>query len=369
MKLHTLPRAAMSVAAVAAVLALGATADVTLPTTAHAAAGVQLSAADTDTDTDPVVAEKSTLISAGEGGFLYQAKGGSGYLWHKIGNSDQEAVPALDGVPLASIAGAREEYDRVGYTSTNADGTTQATWVNISDGRQLGFTVPSGYQNPQLVNGVVVATVPAADGSGTPTYRIARNVSQPAPLDYPIALPAGATAESTPVILALYNTHFVIRWQQNGQAAYGYVDEITGAVSVLPVTGEASSFGVTSDWISWYSHQGTPGVRFLKADYPGALPGVLPLDTQSATSDVTVLMVGNNFVWYEGASGPLHLVPLVGPETPRTLVANAEQLMPSRDSDLYAIGTDADGNRAIYQITVDGSELVFSYPMQQLPAD
>ncbi|MFG1805616.1 FG-GAP repeat domain-containing protein [Streptomyces sp. NPDC049040] len=354
MKRQALVRTAVSVTTVTAALTLGLGAAGGLAGQAYAAGAAEVRIPATDYAADPSV----SLVATTFDGELFQVEGTAGYLWTDNANGATKAVPALDGVPRSSISTMYDAYNRVAYSGTGSDGSTTITLVTVTTGAQTTLTVPSEDENPVAQGGFAVATRTAEDGSRE--YRIVRTVDGKLS-DYPVLLPDGATAEAAPVVLSGSNTHFVLRWQQDGQAAYGIVDEITGTVRALPVTGEASSFVLSDSWVSWFSRQDTAGVRVMAAGNPSATPSLVPITPQSATSDVHAFMVGSNVVWYDEQGGPLHLEPLAGADTARVVLPEVEQALPGRDGGIIVLGRNAAGVRGIHQLIVDGSGLAGAY--------
>ena len=346
-------------AVVAAAMAFGGMA-VVVPGAAHAAGGgeVVLPAPQAMAD------RGADIVATGADGVLMQEEGTAGYVFVSTANSQVTPEPALNGIPRSAFFGTSMQWDRVAYTTTDAAGATQVVLQYLTDGSKYVVTLPDGYTHPQVAaNGLVVAS--RATDSGY-EYRIVRVVNG-TEQDLTVALPAGATGEATTPVLAGYGTQFTMRWQQDGQAAYGIVDGLTGAVQVLPVTGPASSFQMTSAWTLWFSRQGTVGVRTLPHGSTSPDPRITPTATTSDTSDVHAFAVGDNIAWYEGPHGPLHLEPLRGSETRRVVLADAEQGRQTPEGGLIVVGRSTNGTRGLHHLTVDGSGLVFDGTLQTLP--
>ncbi|WP_225849799.1 VCBS repeat-containing protein [Streptomyces sp. HPF1205] len=314
---------------------------------------------------DAVVDLPATLLAAGPQGFLEQEQGTTGYQWISNANSSATHVAALDGVPADAIFRGSDPYNRVAYATTDGTGATQIVWYWTSDGTRITLTVPSGYLHPQVSGGAVLAAKPLGDG--TYEYHLLRKSGGDTVQDTAVALPAGASAEAAPVIVAADDLKFIVRYQRSGQAAYGVVDAIAGTLQPLPVTGEASGFSMTSSWVTWFSRQGTAGVRVLPSGNLAATPRIVPVTTQSGTSAVSAFTVGDNVLWYEGAHGPLRLYPLSGAETARQVLPDAEQGLQQTDGSLALIGKAADGSRALYDVFLGGDGLVQALPRHGLP--
>ncbi|MFE7392179.1 FlgD immunoglobulin-like domain containing protein [Streptomyces sp. NPDC057582] len=344
--------------AIAAVLAAGLT--TVLPATAHAAEAIELLIPAPDAYSDGT----QTLLATGSQGILHRE--GGGYLWTTTYNRTTKPVPALDGVPQDAIVPTHDEFDRVIYTKPREDGGTDVVRVGIED---PGFTntisLPAGYLNPRVANGWVLATVD--QGDGTYQLRVARGGN---PANDPVVqLPAGATTGAEPVLLGAYSNQLVIGYRTaDGTPGYGILTAYNGRVAPLAVTGEASSFRITQNTVSWFSRSGEPGVRVMPLGSTAA-PSIVPLATQSPDSEVTSFVVGDNVLWYEGDGGRLRLTPLAGAETERTLLSDVEQafLRSEGSGSLVVVGKDADGNRAVHLFSVDGLGLVADLPLRKVP--
>ncbi|OAR23257.1 hypothetical protein A8W25_27565 [Streptomyces sp. ERV7] len=341
------------------VLALASSAVLTAPATAQAAdpSGVLIPAPDAYADL------ADTLLSTSNNGVLHQEEGSASYLWTNTYNRQTVPVTALDGVPRAAIFTQHDEYDRAAYATT-VDGTTTITLVNVEKNTRTDLTLPQGYSHPRMSGGFVLATRATEDGGHD--LRVLRPSGASTPYDVAVRLPAGATAEAEPVLYGGESTSLVIRYRVGSTYGYGVLNGISGAVSALPVTGEASSFRITRDVITWFTRQGGQGVRVLSRTTPGGPPKVLELPLKSADSEVTSYVVGRNVLWSEGAKGALNLTPIDGAESPRVLLTEFEQGLERSDSMLTALGRTADGTRAIHLFTVDGSGLVFDLPLRVL---
>ncbi|WP_392958154.1 FlgD immunoglobulin-like domain containing protein [Streptomyces sp. LN245] len=351
-------RRGATAAAIAAVLAVGSA--TLLPTTAHAAdaAEVRISAPDAYGD------GTETVLATGSQGVLHRED--SGYLWTTTYNRTTKSVPELDGVPQDAIVRTHDDVNRVTYTRPREDGGTDIVRVGIEDpGFTSTISVPAGYLNPRVANGWVLATVD--QGDGTHQLRVARGG---APASDPVVqLPAGATTGAEPVLLGAYSNQLVIGYTTaDGTQGYGVLTAYNGKVTPLPVTGEAGSFRITQNTVSWFSRSGEPGVRIMPRGSTAA-PRIVPLTTQAPDSEVTSFLVGDNVLWHEGADGPLHLTPFAGAETERTLLRHVEQayLRAEGSGSLVVLGKDADGKRAVHLFSVDGLGLVGDLPLREVP--
>lgn len=348
-------RARAAGAVVAAAMAFGGTA-VVVPGAAHADTGVVVPAPQAAVD------RAADIVATGPDGVLMQEEGTAGYVWVSTANGQVTPEPALDGIPRSAFFGTSMPWDRVAYSTTDADGATQVVLRYLTDGSTSVVTLPDGYTHPQVANGFVVASRDTGSGYEYHILRIVGGTQQ----DLTVTLPAGATGEVSTPVLAAYETQFIVRWQQNGQAAYGIVDGLTGAVRALPVTGPASGFQMTSAWTLWFSRQGTVGVRTLPHTSTSGDPRITPLTTTSDSSDVHAFAVGDNIAWYEGPHGPLRLEPLQGNDTRRVVLTDAERGMQTPDGRLIVIGRAADGTRGLHDLVVNGNGVVFDGSLRTL---
>lgn len=350
-----------AVATVATVLALTAGTAVALLSPAHAddAAGVAIAAPDADVDRQVRVLASSRL------GVLYQEEGTDGYVWSETG----KVVTALDGVPPEAIVNQFDYDNRVAYVTTGADGSTKISLLDLDDGTTRGFTLPSGYEHPQLSGGFVLVSRKLAGGSYE--LRVVRPNTTGGMYDVQVQLPVGATAEAEPEILARDNREFVIRYQKDGQAAYGIVDGVYGGVTPLQVTGTASSFRLTDDWVSWFTREGEDGIRIRARSSAGGVPGIRTVATESEDSEVTSFVVGNNLLWYEGSGGsggsvtPLHTLTLGG--EPGVALADVEQAFQTGESVTVVGRVAAGGPRALSLLSKDGNGAVSAWTMHTVP--
>ncbi|MFF5014727.1 FG-GAP repeat domain-containing protein [Streptomyces sp. NPDC001165] len=219
---HRLTRAGS--ASVTVATALVTTAGLASPLVASAYAvttGVTIAAPDADVD------RRFTVVASGRLGVLYQQEGTDGYVW----SSSRKVVPALGGVPAKSILDTYDYDNRVVYSTTADDGSITITAYNLETGYTYSFQLPSGYQHPHMSSGFALASHQLDDG--TYEYRIVRPNGSGGVYDTQVQLPAGATAEAEPKILATVDggADFVIRYQKDGRAAYGTV-KVTGAAAV-----------------------------------------------------------------------------------------------------------------------------------------
>ncbi|GGM16544.1 hypothetical protein GCM10010129_70890 [Streptomyces fumigatiscleroticus] len=309
--------------------------------------------------------ERNTLRTAtGANGVLHRENGG--YLWTTTYNRTTKSVPALDGVPQDAIVRTHDGYNRVMYTRTREDGGTDVVRIGVEDSSLTStVSLPAGYLDPRIANGWVLATVD--QGDGTYQLRVARG-GDPAS-DPVVQLPVGATTGAEPELLGACSNQLLIGYRTaDGTPGYGILTAYNGQVAPLPVTGDASSFRITQNTVSWFSRDGEPGVRVMERGSTAA-PRVVPLATRSADSEVTSFVVGDNVLWYEGDGGPLPLTPFAGAETERTLLSDVEQtfLQAEGSGALIALGKDADGDRAVHSFSVDGSGLVFDLPLRTVP--
>ncbi|AJP05362.1 hypothetical protein TU94_32065 [Streptomyces cyaneogriseus subsp. noncyanogenus] len=348
----------VAAAAVAAVIASGLA--TVLPATAHAAGTGEVLVPAPDAYGEGT----ETVLATGSQGVLHRE--GGGYLWTTTYNRTTKAVPALDGVPQDAIVRTHDEFNRAIYTRPRADGGTDVVRVGIEDAAFTGTTsLPAAYLNPRFAGGWTLATVD--QGDGTYQLRVARG-GDPAN-DPVVQLPAGATTGAEPVLFGSYSNQLVIGWRNaDGTPGHGVLTAYNGKVVPLPVTGEASSFRITQNTVSWFSRDGEPGVRVMPRGSTAA-PRVVPLATRSADSEVTSYVVGDNVLWYEGDGGPLHLTPFAGAETERILLSDVEQafLRAEGEGSLVALGKDPDGKRAVHLFHVNGLELVSDLPLRQVP--
>ncbi|MEU6104005.1 FlgD immunoglobulin-like domain containing protein [Streptomyces flaveolus] len=351
-------RRTTTAAAVAAVLAAGLT--TVLPATAHAAEANEVLIPAPDAYGEGT----ETVLATGAQGVLHRE--GGGYLWTTTYNSTTKPVPELDGVPQDAVVRGHDGFNRVVYTKPREDGGTDVVRIGIEDPANTStIKVPAGYLNPRIGNGWVLATVDRGDGSYQ--LRVARG-GDPAS-DPVVQLPAGATTGAEPMLLGAYDNQLLIGYRTaDGTQGYGTLTAYNGRVVPLPVTGEASSFRITQTTVSWFSREGTPGVRVMPRGSTAA-PRIVPLATQTPESRVTSFVVGDNVLWYEGDGGPLHLTPFAGAETERNLLSDVEQafLRAEGTGSLVVLGKDADGKRAVHHFSVDGSGLVFDLPLRQVP--
>ncbi|MFG3344247.1 FlgD immunoglobulin-like domain containing protein [Streptomyces sp. NPDC048018] len=355
-------RRTATAAAVAVVLAAGSA--VVLPATAHAAeaaeaAEVRIPAPDAYGD------GPETLLATGSQGVLHRE--GGGYLWTNTYNAATKPVPELDGVPEGAIVQGHDEFNRVIHTRPREDGGTDVVRIGVEDpGFTRTTTLPAGYLNPRIANGWVLATVDRGDG--TYQLRVARGGDPAA--DPVVQLPAGATTGAEPVLLGAQSNRLVIGYRSaDGTPGYGILTAYNGTVEPLPVSGEASGFRITQDTVSWFTRDGQPGVRVMARADMSAAPRVVPLATQSADSEVTAFVVGDNVLWREGDGGPLRLTPFAGAEAERTLLSDVETtfLRSEGGGSLVALGKNAEGRRAIHHFSVDGSGLVFDLLLREVP--
>ncbi|MFI0747137.1 FG-GAP repeat domain-containing protein, partial [Streptomyces sp. NPDC021224] len=354
MKRHQLVRAAV---AVTAVFSLGAGSALAVCGHAYAAGAADVRIPAVDATGDPAV----SLVATGFDGELFQVEGTAGYQWTGNANGATKAVPALDGVPVSAITAGYESNNRIGYSSADADGSTRFTLLTVTTGTLTSFTVPAEDAHPVLGGGAALATRTAEDGSRE--YRIVRPVEGTLS-DIPVQLPAGAVADEAPAVLAALDISAVVRWQQDGAAAYGIVNEITGKVQVLPVTGEASSFALSGDTVSWYTAQGTPAVHMMALGSTTA-PRVVAVAPRPG-AEVRAFTVGTHVVWNDTPGGPLHVEPAVPGESAQDVLPVAEQVLPGRDG-LIVVGRDASGVRGIYQVFTDGTGTVVTYVRHTVP--
>ncbi|WP_406447338.1 hypothetical protein OG782_00940 [Streptomyces sp. NBC_00876] len=345
-------------AAVAAVLAAGLT--TVLPATAHAAEAIEVAIPAPDAYGDGA----ETVLATGSQGTLHR-EGGS-YLWTTTYNRTTKPVPALDGVPQDAVVRTHDEFNRVVYTRPREDGGTDVVRVGIEDpGFTSTISLPAGYLNPRVANGWVLATVD--QGDGTYQLRVARGGDPSS--DPVVQLPAGAGTGAEPVLLGAYSNQLVIGYRTaDGTPGYGILTAYNGRVAPLPVTGDAGSFRITQNTVSWFSRSGEPGVRVMPLG-GAAAPRIVPLATQSSDSKVTSFVVGDNVLWYEGEGGPLRLTPFGGADAGRTLLGDVEQafLRSEGSGSLVVLGKDADGRRAVHLFSVDGLGLVADLPLREVP--
>ncbi|MFD9484350.1 hypothetical protein ACFWBX_10155 [Streptomyces sp. NPDC059991] len=304
-----------------------------------------------------------TLLSTSNNGVLHQEEGAASYLWTNTYNRRTVPVTALDGVDREAILTQHDEYDRAAYATTVGDATT-VTLVNVEKNTKTDLTLPQGYTHPRISGGFVLATRATEDGGYD--LRVLRPSGTSTPYDIAVRLPAGAVAEAEPVLFGGESTSLVIRYRIGSTYGYGILNGISGAVSALPVTGEASSFRITRDVVTWFTRQGGQGVRVLSRERPGDAPKVVELALKSDDSEVTAYVVGRNVLWTEGRKSALKLTPIDGAETSRVLLTEFEQGLERSDSMLTALGRTVDGARAIHLFTVDGSGLVLDVPLRVL---
>ncbi|GGT00544.1 hypothetical protein GCM10010254_20810 [Streptomyces chromofuscus] len=321
---------------------------------AHAvAAGVAIPAPDADVDRGVEV------LASTRNGVLYQEEGTDGYVWSDTG----QAVTALNGVPAQSIFLTHDDYDRVAYSTTGADGSTGIVLLTLSEGTTRTLTLPSGYEHPRLSGGSVLVSRQLGDGSYE--YRVLRPNSTGGFYDVQVRLPAGATAEAEPEILASDGVEFIVRYQRDGRAAYGIVSGVYGTVTVLQVTGAASSFRLTDAWVSWYTREGEDGIRIRARSSAGGTPGVRTVPTSSEDSEVTSFVVGDNLLWYEGSGGVLHTLSLGGESG--VALADVEWAVQTGESVSVVGRATAGGTRAIHRLTQDGNGAVAATPLHSVP--
>ncbi|OXY91721.1 FG-GAP-like repeat-containing protein [Streptomyces diastatochromogenes] len=352
---HRLTRAGSAVATVAT--ALVTTAGLAAPLIAPAyavTAEVKIAAPDAD------VARRISVVASGRLGVLYQQEGTDGYLW----SSTRKAVPALDGVPAQSFFDTYDYDNRVFYSTTADDGSTAITAYNLETGYTYSFKLPSGYRHPQMSGGFALASNQLADG--TYEYRVVRPNGSGGVYDTQVQLPADATAEAEPQILATADggADFVVRYQKDGRAAYGIVNALSGAVTALQVTGPASSFRLTRSWVSWYTREDGAGIRIRARASAGESPGVRTVPTSSPDSDVTSFVVGSNSLWYEGSGGALHNLSLPADADP--VLADVEQAWQTGESVAVIGRATADGPRSLYFLADDGNGGVSVTPWQTI---
>ncbi|MFJ1972906.1 FG-GAP-like repeat-containing protein [Streptomyces sp. NPDC087903] len=352
---HGLTRAGSAVTATALALTGGVAVSLLAPASATAApAAVVIPAPGAGVDGEV------ELLAGSHLGALYQEEGTSGYVWSRTG----KVVTALDGVPAESIVPMYDYDNRVAYTTVGDDGRTTIVLLDLDDSTSRTMTLPAGYSKPQMSGGFVLVSAELEDGSHE--YRIVRTTTSGSMYEVPVRLPAGASAEAEPEILARDNAEFVVRYQQDGRAAYGIVDGVDGSVQALQVTGPANSFRLTSAWVSWFTREGEDGIRLRARSSPGGTPGIRPVTTQSPDSEVTSFVVGDNLLWYEGSGGTLHKQSLDG-EPAGTALADVEQIMQTGDA-VTAVGrVTADGTRAILHLSQDGTGAVFVNTLHVVP--
>ncbi|MFI2413675.1 FlgD immunoglobulin-like domain containing protein [Streptomyces sp. NPDC018947] len=351
-------RRTTTAAAVAAVLAAGLT--TVLPATAHAAEASEVLVPAPDAYGEGTL----TVLATGAQGVLHREAGE--YLWTTTYNSTTKPVPELDGVPEDAVVRGHDGFNRVVYTRPREDGGTDVVRIGVEDPANTSTVkVPAGYLNPRVANGWVLATVDRGDG--TYQLRVARG-GDPAS-DPVVQLPAGATTGAEPVLLGAFDNQLLIGYRTgDGTQGYGTLTAYNGKVVPLPVTGEASSFRITQTTVSWFSREGTPGVRVMPRGSTAA-PRIVPLPTQSPDSRVTSFVVGDNVLWYEGDGGPLHLTPFAGADTERTLLADVEQafLRAEGTGSLVVLGKAADGRRAVHHFSANSLGLVADLNLRQVP--
>ncbi|MFF8726922.1 FG-GAP-like repeat-containing protein [Streptomyces sp. NPDC015171] len=342
--------------AAAVTTALVVTAGLALPALAPAYAvtgGVTITAPDADAD------RRLTVVTSTRLGAVYQEEGTDGYVWAGSG----KAVPGLAGVPAASIFFTSDYDNWVFYSATADDGRTRVVRLKLDTGATSALTLPEGYQHPQVSDGFVLAVQQLSDG--TRAYRVVRGTDSGTVYDVPVRLPEGATAEAEPEILTGEGTDLVVRYQQDGRAAYGIVDAISGKVTPLQVTGPASSFRLDRSWVSWYTREGGAGVRIRARASAGGAPGVRTVPTSAPDSEVTSFLVGDYLLWYEGSGGPLRNLSL-GPDTPPVL-ADVERAW-QFGNELTVLGrATPDGPRTLFSVAVDGNGDVAATPRHTLP--
>ncbi|MET8568997.1 FlgD immunoglobulin-like domain containing protein [Streptomyces sp. NPDC004783] len=351
-------RRTTTAAAVAAVLAAGLT--TVLPATAHAAEASEVLVPAPDAYGEGTL----TVLATGAQGVLHREAGE--YLWTTTYNSTTKPVPELDGVPEDAVVRGHDGFNRVVYTRPREDGGTDVVRIGVEDPANTSTVkVPAGYLNPRVANGWVLATVDRGDG--TYQLRVARG-GDPAS-DPVVQLPAGATTGAEPVLLGAFDNQLLIGYRTaDGTQGYGTLTAYNGKVVPLPVTGEASSFRITQTTVSWFSREGTPGVRVMPRGSTAA-PRIVPLPTQSPDSRVTSFVVGDNVLWYKGDGGPLHLTPFAGADTERTLLADVEQafLRAEGTGSLVVLGKAADGRRAVHHFSANSLGLVADLNLRQVP--
>ncbi|WP_141726103.1 flagellar hook assembly protein FlgD, partial [Actinacidiphila rubida] len=315
---------------------------------------------------DAIVPRDVSIVASGQDGVLEQEDGTAGYAWISTANGQVTHVAALDGVPRDAIFTQGADADEVVYT-TDADGPTQIVWVNVTDGSEDRLTLPDGYLHPHVERHAVLVSQKLDDG--TYQYRIVRPVSGGTDSDVVVPLPPGATGDADPVILAATGVDVVVGYQQDGHRAYGLVNLVQNTVVALPAESDASGFSMTGAWITWFSRQGTPGVRYLAPGSVGATTaaGVREATPASATDDVHTFQAGDNILWYEGDHGPLHLIPILGRETVRVVFADVTQAVQEPKGALDVLSQAADGTRTVYHLSVDGSGLVSDMELRVLP--
>ncbi|WP_268249484.1 FG-GAP-like repeat-containing protein [Streptomyces poonensis] len=321
-----------------------------VPTAGTTAVGNDVAIPVPDTDVD----RRISVLASTRIGVLYQEEGTDGYVWSQTG----KVVPALDGVPAEDIVDTHDEYDRIAYRTTGADGRTTFVWYWLNDGIKRTMTVPSGYENPRLSSGFVVVSHRLEDGSYE--YRVLRGNGTGGAYDVLVRLPEGATAEAAPEVLAHDGNDLVIRYQKDGQAAYGIVNGISGAVQPLQATGAASSFRLTDSWVTWFTREGEDGIRIRARSSAGGAPGIRAVPTTSEDSEVLTFMTGDHLLWWEGPGSPLYTKPLSGGE-PKVAVAEAERVAQAGEN-VTAVGRAvAGGPRALYDLYPDGTGALFVF--------
>ncbi|MEU2065231.1 FG-GAP-like repeat-containing protein [Streptomyces sp. NPDC013455] len=339
--------------AAAITTALGVTAGLVLPALAPAPAyavtgGVTIAAPDADVD------RRLTVVTSARLGAVYQEEGTDGYVWVGSGKT----VPALRGVPPESFFFTSDYDNWVFYRTTADDGRTRVVRLKLDDGTSSALTLPGGYEHARVSNGLVLASRQLDDG--TREYRVVRGRDGGTVYDVPVHLPAGATAETEPEILAGEGVDFIVRYRQDGRAAYGIVNGISGAVTPLQVTGPASSFRMNRSWVSWYTREGEAGIRIRARSSAGGAPGVRTVPTSAPDAEVTSFLVGDHLLWYEGSGGPLYNLTL-GPDAAPVL-ADVEGAWQFGD-ELTVLGRAApDGPRTLYFVSVDGNGKVAATP-------
>ncbi|WP_405724945.1 FG-GAP-like repeat-containing protein [Streptomyces sp. NBC_01537] len=299
------------------------------------------------------------ILASGLNGVLYQEEGTAGYLWTNTSNSGTKTVTALAGVEPEAIVSGYDAYNRVGYWSTAEDGSAVITWLWMENSNPAQtLTVPSGYENPQASGGFVVASHALEDGSRE--LRVLRGGGA-TPYDVQVQLPAGAEAGAEPEVLAGEGTDLILGYRQDGKPAYAIVSGITGAVRVLPVTGTASNFRMTTGRVSWFSREGadgTTGFRVLSRTGTSTTPAITPVTPQSEDSEIHSYLVGANVLWYEGSHGPLQ---------GSSVLADVDQAFQHGSGAMLAVGrATADGTRAIHYLSVDGNGEISDYSLHTL---
>ncbi|MBY8877296.1 FG-GAP-like repeat-containing protein [Actinacidiphila acidipaludis] len=315
---------------------------------------------------DAVVPRDVSIVAAGQDGVLEQEDGTAGYSWISTANRQVKPVAALDGVPRDAFSTQGADFDEVAYT-TAPDGPTQVVWVNVNDGTEDRLTLEDGYLHPHVQRHVVLVSQKLDDG--TYQYRILGPSSDGSPSDVAVPLPEGATGDADPVILASSGVHVVVGYQQNGHRAFGLLNLVRNSVVALPAEADSRAFSMTGGWITWFSREGTAGIRYIAPGSVGetTAAGIQEITPASATSEVHTFQVGDNILWYEGDHGPLHLIPILGQETARVVLPDVTQAVQEPNGALDVVSQAPDGSRTVHNLSVDGSGLVFDLALRDVP--